>query len=242
MTIDDFVSELLARCEIEHVPPIDLVHLARTLGVDEITEASLVEDGRLEHTPRYVKVLLQRGAGYHRQRFTLAHELGHLVLTDPGEFVIARRYRPRVDREERFCDAFAAALLLPRDWVIASYASEQPLLAVLRRMSERAHVSLAACLIRMNELLNWGRTLLRWRRADDYQWRLVAANGVPFGLQGAVRSAPETSAWIERLAMAERSSEHAEIPLLVHGRPRSARADVGFARGTAVALVELRGT
>jgi hypothetical protein len=239
MTIDDFVSDLLRRCHIPCEPPIDLVRLARALGVDEIAEASLVEDGRLEHTPYYVKVLLQRDAGYHRQRFTLAHELGHVVLTDPDAFVVARRYRPRADQEERFCDSFAAALLLPRTWVLGRYATAPRSLRVVRAMSDTAHVSLAASAIRLNELLGWQRTLLRWRRSPDGSWQLASTTGIPYRLHGLLRSAPETSTWLQSLARRGHQCDYAEIPLVVEGRQRFVRGDVAFLGGSAVALADL---
>lgn len=44
-----------------------------------------------------------------RQRFTLAHELGHLLLTDESH---------GIPNEEEWCDKFAGAFLLPRDSLI----------------------------------------------------------------------------------------------------------------------------
>lgn len=237
MTIDDFVADLLRGCEIPAEPPIDLVRLARALGVDEITEAPLVEDGRLEHTPYYVKVLLQRGARYERQRFTLAHELGHVVLTDPDAFVVARRYRPRADQEERFCDAFAAALLLPRAWVIGRFRAQPRSLHVVRAMAELAHVSLAAANIRSNELLDWQRTLLRWHRMGDGHWRLAAASGTPYRLNGAVRSAVGTSDRLRELAACT-GETHGKIPLLIEGRQRTVDAEIRVARQSIIALAD----
>lgn len=237
MTIDDFVADLVRRCDVAPEPPIDLVRVAQRLGVDEITEAQLVEDGRLEHTPYHVRILLQQDASYPRKRFTLAHELGHVVLTDPDSFVVARRYRPRADQEERFCDAFAAALLLPRAWVEQRWATAQRSLRVVRAMSDTAHVSLAASAIRLNEILGWDRTLLRWRRSDDGRWRLVATTGLPYRLQGAVRSAPGTSAWLQALQPGSRDCHNAVLPLLVDGRPRVVNAEVARLETSAVALV-----
>lgn len=59
-----------------------------------------------------------------RQRFTLAHELGHLFLKHQGEFfvdrqVIYRDYRSGlgIDQSEKEANGFAAELLMPEDEV-----------------------------------------------------------------------------------------------------------------------------
>ena len=51
-----------------------------------------------------------------RQRFTLAHELGHLILHD---------LLPSDMDEEKACNRFAGAFLYPRDSVLASFGKER---------------------------------------------------------------------------------------------------------------------
>lgn len=61
----------------------------------------------------------------HRQRFTIAHEIGHHRLHDADAYLdgtATLRLRDATsatgtDREEREANAFAAALLMPADWV-----------------------------------------------------------------------------------------------------------------------------
>jgi Zn-dependent peptidase ImmA (M78 family) len=61
----------------------------------------------------------------HRQRLTIAHEIGHHRLHDADAYLDGTaklRFRDGVsatgtDREEREANAFAAALLMPADWV-----------------------------------------------------------------------------------------------------------------------------
>ncbi len=61
----------------------------------------------------------------HRQRFTIAHEIGHHRLHDADAYLdgtATQRFRDGTsatgtDREEREANAFAAALLMPADWV-----------------------------------------------------------------------------------------------------------------------------
>jgi Zn-dependent peptidase ImmA (M78 family) len=114
-----------------HEPPVDVEALANLLGV------RVVHD-RLE---REISGMLVRPDGdappvigvnsYHpigRQRFTIAHELGHLHLHRGREVIVDHAVRGRVnfrdptsslatDREEIEANAFAAALLMPGEWV-----------------------------------------------------------------------------------------------------------------------------
>jgi len=49
-----------------------------------------------------------------RQRFTLAHELGHILFRDSGKHVIEEQLFSTKSREESRADAFAASFLMPR--------------------------------------------------------------------------------------------------------------------------------
>jgi Zn-dependent peptidase ImmA (M78 family) len=61
----------------------------------------------------------------HRQRFTIAHEIGHHRLHDSDAYLdgnASLRFRDGTsatgtDREEREANAFAASLLMPSSWV-----------------------------------------------------------------------------------------------------------------------------
>lgn len=74
-----------------------------------------------------------------RQRFTIAHEIGHLVLEHKGDVFIDQTVMRRdakssqaVDRQEIEANQFAAELLMPRDLVLA---------AVERRQSKKSDLS-----------------------------------------------------------------------------------------------------
>ena len=70
------------------------------------------------------------------QMFTLAHELAHLWIAQPGVFDL-RDMQPAPDPRERFCNAVAAEFLIPeeelrRAWVEVRDAPE-PFSALARR-------------------------------------------------------------------------------------------------------------
>lgn len=110
----------------ELTPPVDVEGLVSKLGIDLVrAKLSRRFDGAIiEEAPgRYVMIINSR---HHitRQRFTVAHELGHWLmhrrsLEDLG--VSLRLHHRRKYEVEREANAFAAALLMPRDDVIKSY-------------------------------------------------------------------------------------------------------------------------
>jgi Zn-dependent peptidase ImmA (M78 family) len=101
-----------------------------------------------------------------RQRFTVAHELGHLLLhdyndvhVDPGDFVI--HFRDEVsssgaDREEREANLFAAELLMPASFLRRDLRALNSLRLhddlQLRPIAKRYGVSLQALMLRLTNL------------------------------------------------------------------------------------------
>ena len=95
-------------------PPVDVFAIAQRLGV-MLAEASSEEwDGVVESdTDGRAVIYVRSDQALTRQRFTVAHELGHLLLHEPG-----RRFRDSwsstgVDLAEVQANNFAAALLMP---------------------------------------------------------------------------------------------------------------------------------
>lgn len=89
-------------------------------------------------------VVSDRGPG-DRQRFSVAHELGHYIL--------ANRLAPELD-EELACNRFAGAFLFPRDAVLQAvgkprHAIELPELLLLK---EQYHLSMGSICYRLKEL------------------------------------------------------------------------------------------
>jgi Zn-dependent peptidase ImmA (M78 family) len=99
-----------------------------------------------------------------RQRFTLAHELGHFHLHPEKEFVdrsFATRFRNErssagVDTEEIQANRFAAELLMPIDFLHADIADEEIDVAdadeLIERLAKRYQVSKQAMTIRLTTL------------------------------------------------------------------------------------------
>ena len=234
-----FAEALRAQMPAAAAPPVDVAGVAHELGVHEIRlDPDLVEDGRLEHSAE-LSVIIIRGdrqlRGRARRRFTLAHEVGHLLLARPDETLLARRDW-NDDRTERFCDDFAAALLLPRQWVGETYRHHPPVLATVRDLAERTRTSLAASLVRLNEVLGWSCALIHWRY--DTTWRMGFHAGLPRSLHGRVRSDVSTMGVLDSCA-GTGDVVIDGLPLLVANRSRLVRAELSVRRPSALALIPL---
>jgi Zn-dependent peptidase ImmA (M78 family) len=86
-----------------------------------------------------------------RPRFSIAHELGHVVIakeTGAGSLAPAAHRGRKNSELERACDYFAACLLMPRRWVLDHHA-QTPNARVLARTFD---VSPTAMIARLHEL------------------------------------------------------------------------------------------
>lgn len=114
---------LLARCGIS-APPVDLRIVVATLGITyrEVDLPGSVSAYCCEHGgARYA--IVNRRDHPHRQRFSLAHEIGHLELFHDVRFVLrepvdidhppALAYSRANDPREREANLFAGELLVP---------------------------------------------------------------------------------------------------------------------------------
>jgi Zn-dependent peptidase ImmA (M78 family) len=114
------------------VVPVDPVAVARDLGL-EVFEVALRDpelSGMLvKSRGREPEIYINEAQHEHRQRFTCAHEIGHYVKhtidgdNDAFEYVDRRSHLSSrgSDPEERWANAFAAALLMPEQYVVDSF-------------------------------------------------------------------------------------------------------------------------
>lgn len=91
-----------------------------------------------------VIVLLKYDGDGARQRFTIAHELGHLVLNLKNE---------ELD-EEKACNRFAGALLMPKNAVIKEFGQSRGAISFfeLKDFKNEYKVSMQAIIFRLKEL------------------------------------------------------------------------------------------
>ena len=161
---------LLDTCGIER-PPVDLVRIARHLGVQRIRELDIRLDGQLvELGDGGYEVILSRNAPHTRRRFTLAHEIGHILAAAPDDESMSCGDAATED----LCNRVAAELLIPGRFIPDAAAAEMDV-AAFRRLATRFQCSLEATAWR---ILNVGRVtgaLLIWRSQDDGRLELSAS-------------------------------------------------------------------
>jgi Zn-dependent peptidase ImmA (M78 family) len=114
--------------------PVDPVAIARELGL-EVFDVHLADSelsGMLARDAgQTARIYLNKAQHEHRRRFTCAHEIGHYVKRtidggeDAFEYVDRRDHLSErgTDPEERWANAFAAALLMPADYVIENFGA-----------------------------------------------------------------------------------------------------------------------
>ncbi len=98
-------------------------------------------------------IVLNSSEAMVRQRFSLAHEIKHvlddgLIGLGGGLYPTTRGY-PAEERTERVCDRFAAALLMPKVLLRADWADG---LQDIPKLGRRYHVSRAAMSVRLSQL------------------------------------------------------------------------------------------
>lgn len=144
--------------------PVDVTAIAKANGIDvqlqgledEVSGMLLVRDGR---------PIICINAHHHpnRQRFSLAHELGHFLLhrekepffIDAAVFFRSEGATPETWAQERAANAFAAELLLPERKLKELWQSEPIDVfddTAIRRLADRLGVSTQALAIRLSEL------------------------------------------------------------------------------------------
>src|SRR5713101_499334 len=124
--------------------------LACKLGVSRIIEEKLpFEGGLFQLADRELVIKLNSESSFVRKRFTLAHEIGHLLL----KTVPALRSTRRTDQAlERTCDLVAAELLMPTAEAVDFVRGlGPPAPETLRVIASKYEVSLRTAAIRVHE-------------------------------------------------------------------------------------------
>ena len=120
-----------------------------------------------------IRIELSCELDQHRRNFTLAHELGHVLLTRRDLRELAAEVLGPLDRrnEEILCNRFASALLMPTPWV-AENMKRRLDFDLLDEMRTSARVSLTAMLIRIEQVSKLRPSVVVLRRSGDGRWRV----------------------------------------------------------------------
>jgi hypothetical protein len=117
------------RCTANHVllrfgigkPPIDVSALAFSMGVDVRYVSRSAWDGAVESdADGTARIYVNTDSSPIRQRFTVAHELGHLLLHEPGSVFRDNFATDAGGIREIQANRFAFSLLIP-SWMAQAY-------------------------------------------------------------------------------------------------------------------------
>jgi hypothetical protein len=221
-TAETMAAALLDAVGLPREPGIDLFEVARLAGV-RVEFRSMRIDGRAERVHNERVVALSVRTHPRRQRFTLAHELGHVLLDDPDVAGVARPGVEKFGDVERFCNEFAAELLMPRQWVKCQFMGKRQDFVALNAFTEWAKVSNTAAVVRLGRHASWSAALLFFDRQRD--WAPITLAGAPRWAKGVITSLPDTTRVVRAIDRDKGSGEKRTIMLRNRRRLLSARAE-----------------
>jgi len=172
------VSDLLHQVPC---PPTDLDKVCQKLDVSIRDSDELIGTGALIRDGASFNILCASGLPLERRRFTIAHEIAHLVIDRSAKRIV--RHSSEL---ERLCDVFAAELLMPRPVFVAALARSARL-RDLPALAKSFQVSLTSAAIRWAELkrvsifevredrVTWGVGLIRRGRITELDETLMPA-------------------------------------------------------------------
>lgn len=111
----DLAWEILLREGVRALP-VDVLEICRRLGivVQQYDELYSEGDGFSTVIDGVPYICIRRGQSWQRARFTVAHELGHILLGHVGKYTLVNREpSPHDDPVEQAANGFAARLLAP---------------------------------------------------------------------------------------------------------------------------------
>jgi Zn-dependent peptidase ImmA (M78 family) len=130
-------------------PPTDLTALATRLNVTRFVSEDMFISGELRRDRGAFIVAYSSYLSPERQRFTIAHELGHAV------FELSGPNPPRRGRElERICDMLATEFLMPTEEFGRRLGSEPTLMQVFE-LARLFKTSLVTTALRCAEFKQW---------------------------------------------------------------------------------------
>lgn len=137
-------------------PPVDvrsLVERYADLEFDQIPGGIDAVCVGLKSPGRRPLVIVDSTKPLKRQRFTLAHELGHLVLPWHAGLIIDEIHLFEENAEEANIEAeanrFASELLAPTDWILSNFEIHQDAARAMADISARADISIPAAFVRL---------------------------------------------------------------------------------------------
>ena len=170
-------ERLLDKIGIDGIP-VDVYAVTRVWANLSILEESIDGPGYLLPLGKLgAEIIVRQADPIERRRFTIAHEVGHWVLGITCERKTGEFRQPigvRNDLVEKWCDAFAASFLIPRNRLVEHFTGvdDSVLVRHLLNASKRFRVSEEAMFLRACDVLG---TRIAYVHCDSTRPRIVRA-------------------------------------------------------------------
>lgn len=119
----EHVATRILRAYGARKPPVDVEAIAKWLGLRVARRPNPGWDGAVDTIARPAVLWVNSNTVETRQRFTVAHELGHAVLHPIGRQYRDATFAPEGNRAELDANDFAASLLIPL-WMLEPIVSD----------------------------------------------------------------------------------------------------------------------
>lgn len=240
---EQLADAVLARTLPRLALPVPVDEIVGSLGLAGPIEEEISQDGRLEYRDRPT-VVKKYGQPPARQRFTVAHEIGHWLLdAAPFEEELLSEIRCAFRSDEVFCDTFAGALLMPRSWLVPRYGSAlrtaNKRLPLIEGVAREAHVSMAAATIRIRDVFGLNQTLLSWTLMQG-GWQFKGEAGLFPWEQGRVTPTENVLLAVSQAAYAATPPTTGYLPLRVDGYDGDIPCELSVRGQSVFALLQLQ--
>jgi Zn-dependent peptidase ImmA (M78 family) len=170
-----FASALLDRLGIADVP--DVRDVASRLGISIVERNITSFDGalvRIKGAASGIIALRESIRESGRKNFTIAHELGHLILPGHDESTVCapdqvESWARRLPPMELAANEFAGSLLMPVNAVLRAIENPEPSLAPCEAIAARFETSLTAAAYRFTELTSYPCAVV-WSSSGEVKW------------------------------------------------------------------------
>lgn len=165
---------LLEELNVDGVPDVRAVASALAVGIEE---ADVSFDGalvRIKGSTEGLIAVRQSIREVGRKNFTIAHELGHLLLPGHDESTVCMQtdvetWETGLPRQELEANEFAGELLLPTRIVSSLFSREKPSFELIESVAQKFSTSLTATAYRFVELTGHACALV-WSERGAAKW------------------------------------------------------------------------
>ena len=181
--------------------PINIIELIKKYAILEIEyEIPFEFDGLCFFKSGKPNVIINGNISEARQKFTMAHELGHILIPGHKNIIACNMDNQEIDSEEdyneqhylylskeREANAFAAELLMPENWIKKEIKNLNSFKEMFSRISKLTQLSIQAITIRVIPFMKPGYIVfIKYNNSDEIiKFISPSTNLYQFGIESS---------------------------------------------------------